>query len=162
MQSDRSLAAPTQRLTGEVVIAPTVVTAPSTAGPGKPLLLRGVVIGDNALGPLPGVTILIKNTQTGCSTNSAGEFELLIAPEYQSGQLQLSFVGFESQEQSIASLLDNDAGVTQLRPVTFKMQESTMVLGGLMIGYTITPPAPWHPRAFFNWSKYWLTRPFRR
>jgi hypothetical protein len=162
VQSDRAPATPTQRLTGEVVIAPPVVTAPSTAEPGKPLLLRGIVRGDDAIGPLPGVTIRIKNTEIGCSTNSDGEFELLIAPEHQSGQMQLSFVGFESQEQSIASFIDNDTGVTQLRPVTFKMKESTMVLGGLMIGYVITPPAPWHPRAFFNWGKYWITRPFRR
>jgi TonB-linked SusC/RagA family outer membrane protein len=51
--------------------------------------------------PLPGVSVLLKGTTTGSSTNAAGEFELN-APAT-GGTLVFSFVGFESFEQSIGT-----------------------------------------------------------
>ncbi|MDO7844757.1 TonB-dependent receptor [Hymenobacter sp. M29] len=51
--------------------------------------------------PLPGVSVLLKGTTTGSSTNAAGEFELN-APAT-GGTLVFSFVGFESFEQPIGT-----------------------------------------------------------
>ncbi|MBO2010111.1 SusC/RagA family TonB-linked outer membrane protein [Hymenobacter negativus] len=52
--------------------------------------------------PLPGVSVLLKGTTTGSSTNAAGEFELSV-PANGSGTLVFSFVGFESVEQPLGS-----------------------------------------------------------
>ncbi|MBJ6108793.1 TonB-dependent receptor [Hymenobacter sp. BT523] len=51
--------------------------------------------------PLPGVSVLLKGTTTGTSTNAAGEFELNVPGS--GGTLVFSFVGFESFEQPIGS-----------------------------------------------------------
>jgi TonB-linked SusC/RagA family outer membrane protein len=51
--------------------------------------------------PLPGVSVLLKGTTTGSSTNAAGEFELSVPAT--GGTLVFSFVGFESFEQPIGS-----------------------------------------------------------
>jgi TonB-linked SusC/RagA family outer membrane protein len=52
--------------------------------------------------PLPGVSVLLKGTTTGSSTNAAGEFELNV-PTTSGGTLVFSFVGFESFEQAIGA-----------------------------------------------------------
>jgi len=51
--------------------------------------------------PLPGVSVLLKGTTTGSSTNAAGEFELNVPAN--GGTLVFSFVGFESFEQPIGT-----------------------------------------------------------
>lgn len=62
-------------------------------------LIKGIVR-DQQGNSLPGVSILIKDTQSGVATNNAGEFEILVEnnPEV---ILVFSFIGMESKEMKI-------------------------------------------------------------
>ena len=50
---------------------------------------------------LPGVTVLLKGTTNGASTNSDGSFSLNVPPE--GGTLVFSSIGMTTQEQAIGS-----------------------------------------------------------
>ncbi|GAB3584470.1 SusC/RagA family TonB-linked outer membrane protein [Hymenobacter daeguensis] len=63
--------------------------------------VSGRVLNSTDKTPLPGVSVLLKGTTTGSSTNAAGEFELSVPAN--GGTLVFSFVGFESFEQSIGT-----------------------------------------------------------
>ncbi len=139
----------------------TSVTVPVAAAP---LVLRGVVT-DAANGQgLPGVTVLVKGTTLGTSTGPDGSYELPVPAELATIPaltISASFVGMLTQERTFSA-----RAVGQLQ--TFRMQADVkgmlageVVIVGLPV-FRALPPAPWHPRAFYNWSKYWLTRPFRR
>lgn len=116
-----------------------------------PRVVRGVVT-DKATGEaLPGVTVLLKNTSIGTSTNRDGTFELEILPPATGQVLVFSSIGFVREERTI-----ND---TQHQEVFINLSLDMETLGGLMvIDYTTRKPWPWHPRALW-WR---LTRPFRR
>lgn len=132
--------------------APTAV--PSAALPGSPPAVRGVVRDAATHDPLPGVTVLIKGTPKGTATNEQGEFELAPTASGQVITLVFSFVGYTRTEQAAVP------GVPLAVELSADVQGmgEVIVVGG-MGGYT--SPAPWHPRAFYHWGKYWLTRPFR-
>ncbi|WP_031526183.1 SusC/RagA family TonB-linked outer membrane protein [Dyadobacter crusticola] len=59
-------------------------------------------VSDEAGTGLPGVSVVLKGTQRGTSTNATGEFTLDI-PEGGNPVLVLSFVGYKSQEISVGS-----------------------------------------------------------
>ena len=132
------------------------------AAPAAPLVLRGVVT-DAATGQgLPGVTVLFKGTAVGISTAADGSYELPV-PEGLAGgpalTISASFIGFVTQERVLAT---RTAGASQF----FRLQADVK---GMLTGEVVVcafaprklPPAPWHPRAFYGWGKYWLTRPFK-
>ena len=52
------------------------------------------------MGPLPGVTVLLKGTSNGTATDFDGNFTLSNIPS--DGVLQFSFVGFTTQEVPVA------------------------------------------------------------
>ena len=56
--------------------------------------VSGVVTDEN--GPLPGVTVVVKGTSNGTTTNFDGEYSLSNVPS--NGTLVFSFLGFETQE----------------------------------------------------------------
>jgi TonB-linked SusC/RagA family outer membrane protein len=58
--------------------------------------VRGRVTDAQTREPLPGVNIIIKNTSTGTSTNSSGEFELTV-PSL-ADTLIVSYIGYQRQE----------------------------------------------------------------
>ncbi|GAB3635414.1 hypothetical protein GCM10027422_10040 [Hymenobacter arcticus] len=118
----------------------------------EPVVLRGTVTDANTHEGLPGVTVLVKGTNTGISTNVAGAFELPVAATTQSVTITISMVGYVHQEKTLTLSATSDLQLALLM--------DTQVLGGLMV-IEYERPWPWHPRRFFNWSKYWLAKPFR-
>lgn len=137
---------------------PTKPTEPALgqARPGGPLVLRGVVTDSATREGLPGVTVILAGTTTGTTTDAMGAFALPVAPDAVSVQLAFSSVGYVGQRLTV-SLLTNQS-------IAISMQGA--VLGGMVSGIVVTGVAgprlwPWHPRRFFNWSSYWLTRPFK-
>lgn len=118
------------------------------------VILRGVAQEYETGAGLPGVTVVISNSQVGASTDGEGAFEMVVPAGYAAVgfvELEVFSVGFISQRRRVLLVEASD-------PLQFRMEED--VKGGLEI--TIAPPAPWHPRAFYYWGKYWLTRPFHR
>ncbi|WP_254244893.1 carboxypeptidase-like regulatory domain-containing protein [Hymenobacter sp. BRD67] len=105
---------------------------------------------------LPGVTVLLKGTTTGTSTDASGHFVLPLAAGTVSAQLAFSFIGYSSQEQLVIAA-DNQPLAVALKPDVHGLLGEVVVAGGIYY----QRPWPWHPRRFFNWSKYWLAKPFR-
>ena len=62
----------------------------------KELLLRGVVTDKDGM-PLPGVTVQIKGTAQGATTNAEGEYYIMVKG-VENPVLVFSFVGMETQE----------------------------------------------------------------
>ena len=124
----------------------------ATALVAAPLVLHGVIT-DAATGQgLPGVTVLLKGTATGTSTDVDGAYELPVSAEMADVpvlDIVVSSVGYLQQERLLTA---KAAGASQ----SFQLQAAVM---GQLSYYR---PFPWHPRAFYFWGKYWLTRPFRR
>ncbi|MCC3153702.1 carboxypeptidase-like regulatory domain-containing protein, partial [Hymenobacter sp. BT770] len=127
-----------------------------------PLVLRGVVTDFANKEGLPGVTVLLKGTTIGTSTNQDGTFELVVPTEMAaqaSLPVAVSSIGYVTQLHSVAT-----AAVAS--PLAFQLQADRMeFVGGIVMGAMVMPrvlpPAPWHPRRFYNWGKYWVMRPFR-
>src|SRR5690625_43433 len=63
----------------------------------KEQAVSGVVTDANTGNTLPGVNILVKGTTTGTSTDSEGEYELIV-PSLQD-TLVVSYIGYETQEE---------------------------------------------------------------
>jgi TonB-linked SusC/RagA family outer membrane protein len=77
-------------------VAPPTEAAPAGIAPKRKL--TGKVL-DETGGGLPGVSIVLKGTQTGTTTNPEGEFQLEMAEDLASNSvLVFSFVGYQSQE----------------------------------------------------------------
>ncbi|MCX2739742.1 SusC/RagA family TonB-linked outer membrane protein [Pontibacter anaerobius] len=62
--------------------------------------VRGTVKDEDGT-PLPGVTVLLKGTSRGTSTNADGSFSLNVPDEQRNGTLVFSFIGFATQEVAI-------------------------------------------------------------
>ncbi|WP_152981778.1 carboxypeptidase-like regulatory domain-containing protein, partial [Hymenobacter sp. AT01-02] len=58
-------------------------------------------VADKAGQPLPGVTVLVKGTTTGTTTDSEGRFQLTVANPAQA-VLVVSFIGYQTQELRVA------------------------------------------------------------
>ncbi len=136
---------------------PTQASATMPRGADEPLVVRGIVTDATTGDRLPGVTVVVQGTSRGVSTGANGEFELTLTEHDASGMLVVSFVGYTNQPVAIASF-------STTAPLPIKLTAAVMGLGEMIVvgGYNARKPYPWHPRAFVSWSKYWLTRPFRR
>lgn len=146
------LPAPPARPEPSAPVAP--LAALPTSLPGSALAIRGVVRDAATHEPLPGVTVLLKGTTQGTATNEQGEFELASTAINQDINLVFSSVGYSNSEQAAVP------GVPLAVALSADVQGmgEVIVVGGLV---NYTKPWPWHPRAFYHWGKYWLTRPFR-
>lgn len=67
--------------------------------------LRGKVTDENG-SPFPGVSIVIKNSQTGTATDAAGEFRLSIPDGEPEAVIVVSFVGYKNQEIAVGNRLE--------------------------------------------------------
>lgn len=63
--------------------------------------VSGLVTDDTGT-PLPGVTVVLKGTSLGVSTNSEGRFQLTVPDEQANGTLVFSFIGYARQEVQIS------------------------------------------------------------
>ncbi|MDO7850269.1 carboxypeptidase-like regulatory domain-containing protein [Hymenobacter convexus] len=119
------------------------------------LVLRGVVTDVATNQGLPGAVVLVRGAELGASTNADGVFELTLPAQF-AGEDSICFVvrfiGYETQEHTLARAEMSPSQRFQLGTATSMGLPEILVL----------PPAPWHPRSFYYWGKYWLTRPFRR
>ena len=82
----------TYRFNGKTIIISPAKTTPDQQNP-----IRGIVKDENGE-PLPGVTVLIKGTTTGVSTNTKGEFTIVSPEKPEATLLIFSFVGMETQQ----------------------------------------------------------------
>ena len=125
-----------------------------------PLVLRGIITDSSNNEGIPGVTVLLKGTTIGVSTTATGAYEMNLPAELaqrSAVNLVVSSVGYLTQERTLAPRTAGDAQ-------SFRMQVDNRMMGEVVICQLAPgtlPPAPWHPRAFYSWGKYWLTRPFR-
>ncbi|MDO7845207.1 carboxypeptidase-like regulatory domain-containing protein [Hymenobacter sp. M29] len=123
-----------------------------------PWVLKGMVQDSVTREGLPGVTVLIKGTTTGTSTDASGQFSLTVPAENRlTGlvQLQITYLGYVTEERLISA---NAPVAPVLLRADVKGLMEVVVAGGVHL----SRPWPWHPRSFLYWGKYWLTRPFRR
>ncbi len=65
------------------------------------LSVKGKVTGFNDADPLPGVSVVIKGTQRGTTTNADGSFQIEVSDR--STVLVFSFVGYKSVEETVGS-----------------------------------------------------------
>ncbi|MBO2010391.1 carboxypeptidase-like regulatory domain-containing protein [Hymenobacter negativus] len=123
-------------------------------------MLRGAIT-DAANGEaMAGATVLITGTTVGTCAKTDGTFELPLPPALVGAQeipLSIVYIGYHTQQHT---LIADEAANAQ----NFQLHADTRMLGEVVITtfYRKTPPAPWHPRRFYGWGKYWVTRPFRR
>ena len=133
-----------QKVSKQVVTAVTPVA----------VAIRGVVLDSTTRQALPGVTVLLKGTNIGTSTNANGEFTLDIPFTSQQAQMLFSYVGYEPATQAVATR-------TSIIPITIVLHPAiTLGLSEVVVagGIFLQKPYPWHPRRFY----YWLAQPFRR
>ncbi|MDQ2772729.1 MAG: carboxypeptidase-like regulatory domain-containing protein [Bacteroidota bacterium] len=123
-----------------------------------PLLVRGVVTDSISGEGLPGVTVMLPGTQIGVSTGALGEYELLVPAERvvaNGVMVQVSSIGYATQRRTVAA--------ASAEAQMFRLQNDVKgFMGLIVVPPRKMPPAPWRPRAFYHWGKYWLTRPFHR
>ncbi|UOR03652.1 TonB-dependent receptor [Hymenobacter aerilatus] len=96
-------------LTGSAVAARSLPYSPDQpVTEALPLLAATPVTGritDKAGQPLPGVTVLVKGTNTGTTTDPDGRFQLTVEDPTQA-VLVVSFIGYEKQELRVAEQTD--------------------------------------------------------
>ncbi len=80
----------------------TIIISPKRKDNSEQREIRGIVKDEDQL-PLPGVTILVKGTTIGLSTNAKGEFYFLAPSNIKDLRLLFSFVGMETQEVAVES-----------------------------------------------------------
>jgi hypothetical protein len=117
-----------------------------------PATLRGTVTDAASRERLPGVTVLLKGTNMGTSTDADGNFTLPVPASAAPVHLIFSSIGFIRQEQTVAP---------GSQPLAVALAADMHVLMGEVVITNVQRPWPWHPRRLFNWGKYWVTKPFR-
>lgn len=75
----------------------TIIISPAKAVSDKHNQIRGIVKDENGA-PLPGVTVVIKGTTIGVSTNVKGEFTIVSPEKPETTPLIFSFIGMETQQ----------------------------------------------------------------
>lgn len=68
---------------------------------GQAKTITGTVVDENKV-PLPGVSVLLKNTQIGAQTDFEGKYQIKISNQ-SSGTLVFSFIGYKSQSMTIGA-----------------------------------------------------------
>lgn len=86
--------------------------------------VKGTVTDENGQ-PLPGVTVLLKNTDKGTATGIDGQFELNLTDEqYEKGILVFSFIGYETHEIILSGRTNFDV---QLSPSVNQLDQVVVV-----------------------------------
>jgi hypothetical protein len=134
------------------ITTPELATEPPTSS--RLVTLHGTVTDSATHEGVPGVTVLLKGTTTGTSTDASGTFTLSVEASGTPVQLIINSVGYVTQQQV----------ATAGQPLAIALVADTRMLLGEVVTIGAIDhkrPWPWHPRRFFNWSKYWLMKPFR-
>lgn len=109
--------------TGSTATDPTTASLPITAGQRKAdITITGVVKSETGEG-LPGVSVVIKNTTRGATTDANGKYSLAV-PEGVATTLVFSFVGYLSQEATVGNRRSVDI---QLVPDQKSLEEVVVV-----------------------------------
>ena len=97
--------------------------------------VSGTVTSDNGE-PLPGVTVIVKGTTVGATTNAAGVYSLAV-PEGQN-TLVISSIGFEKKEVPIsasgevnARLVNESQALNEVQVVGYGVQKKSQVTGAI-------------------------------
>lgn len=115
---------------------PTVPTSPVSAD--SLIVITGRVVAGTDGSVLPGVSVMIKGTSQGASTDTAGTFRLTIPAEQLLNPviLGVSYIGFIHQEVVVKS--------NQGHPLVISLSEDTVALGEvIVIGYAVKKPSFW-------------------
>jgi hypothetical protein len=118
-----------------------------------PLVIRGIVLDSTTQQPLPGVTVLIADTNVGVSTTTDGHFELILPDELRQANIvkvQFSSIGYIRQERLINSQNSDLVSVTLA-------EDTRAILSGVVVvgGYE---GLPWYsPRGMWQRAT-WLFR----
>lgn len=92
-------------VSGKIIILKRIVNLPEASAPANSPKknISGKVLDDAGL-ELPGVSVVVKGTQTGTTTDAAGAFQLNV-PDANVGQavLVFSFVGYKTQELTLGN-----------------------------------------------------------
>lgn len=156
-----------------------MATSSAGAGPstvGGRLVVRGVVRDAATNQPLPGVVVFMAGLSSNVSTDREGNFYLALAarqPNHSRPELAFQMPGYQHQQCVVPTAgnrlevyLSADQRATGVEVVAQAANiQKTIMLGGAIsavVVYDRRHPWPWHPRLFYHWSKYWLTRPFHR
>jgi hypothetical protein len=116
--------------------------------------VRGVVQDASTHEGLPGATVILKGTLLGTNTDATGAFELAVpASTDELPVLTFSYIGYTGQESPVTP------GSPQ--PLTVALVTDVKGLMGEVVVTNFKQPWPWHPRRFFSWGKYWVTKPFQ-
>jgi len=123
-------------------------------------VLRGSVTDSTSGESMAGATVLITGTEVGASAKADGTFEIPLPPALIGAReipLTIVYIGYRTQQRTLVA---SEAAKAQ----NFRLQADNRMMGEVVITryYRKMPPAPWHPRQFYGWGKYWATRPFRR
>jgi len=149
-------ASPAGRAVAAEPASPTPAPVATPIAAGGPLTVRGVVQDASTHEGLPGVTVILKGTLLGVSTDATGAFELVVpASDGRLPVLTFSYIGYVGQESPVTPGSLQPLAVALVTDVKGLMGE-VVIIGGIS-----QQPWPWHPRRFLNWSKYWVTKPFR-
>ncbi len=121
-----------ETLLTSVVQRENILIIPQQTGDRQKYIIRGKVT-DTKGEPLAGVTVLIKGTQTGMSTDAKGQFVLTI-PHSKDIVLVFSFVGMEKKELKLADIkdekiLNGEKEYTVMLAETAKVLEDVIVTG---------------------------------
>ncbi|WP_439582650.1 TonB-dependent receptor [Dyadobacter bucti] len=115
-------------VSGKIIILKRTENLPeinAPAGDGAPKKdLSGKVLDEQGLG-LPGVSVVLKGTQTGTTTNVEGEFQLNLPDNAQAQVLVFSFVGYTTQEVTV----DNRSVLEVKMAVEDKSLQEIVVVG---------------------------------
>jgi CarboxypepD_reg-like domain len=129
------------------------VAVQPSAKPPQPTV-RGIVLDSVSHEPLPGVTVLLRGTTIGISTNADGSFELALPAEYAhhpSAVLTVSSVGYVPQTHAINPQASQVLHVV-LAPDGRMLAGEVIVTGGYCASAWYTPHGLWQR----------LKQPFRR
>lgn len=109
------------------ILFATFLTIPSAAQ----VLISGKVT-DNQGNPLDYATVMLKGTQTGCTTDQRGVFHISLPAGEQT--LEVSIIGYETAERKVT--VSQEDGSHQrihiaLNPVSMKLDEATVTASGI-------------------------------
>lgn len=111
----------------------TPASAQETGG-GKSATIKGVIVDENDA-PLPGATVIIKNTQTGTSAGADGKFTLQAKP---SDILTVTYIGYKTQEVAVNSKtefrikMEADANtIEDVQVIAYGTQKKVTVTGAI-------------------------------
>jgi TonB-linked SusC/RagA family outer membrane protein len=99
---------------------------PSVANEQPARLLSGVVTDATNHEPLPGVSVVVKGTAKGTTTNAEGHFSLNISDTEDNAMLSFSFIGFEPQEVAVDK---NQTTINVALKETHKALNEVVVVG---------------------------------